>query len=693
MKTSSLLLAVVTGIFWLPIQAQCWKAVSCGDQYVGAIQQDGSLFMWGTNTSGQLGNGNTMNLFSSSSQVAGNNWQWLSASKCLDNNLQQGSSHTLAIQTDGSLWAWGNNNYGQLGNGSFLNSSVPVQIGTDTTWVKVLAGALHSLALKSDGTLWAWGNNAFGQLGIGTLINANTPVQVGTANNWTDFSTYESHNLATRSDGTLWAWGKNNFYQLGLGNNQNRTSPVQVGSGNQWHSPSVGYQYSFALQQDSSLWGWGNNNAGQLGNGNIGTFNPNPIQIGASSKWTQISSGREHSIALQANGTLWGWGMNFFGQLGQGNNSFQITSPVQITNDSNYTFINNGHYYSMAMRADTVLLGWGQNFSNVLFTNDNSDRNLPTPVGCAASTNYYQTLNIAVCGSYTSPSGNYTWTSSGTYFDTIPIAAGGDSLFTVLLTIYSSNTGIDLQSACDSFTWIDGVTYSTSTNTPTWTLPNQYGCDSTVSLHLTLGESNAGVDSITACNSFTWIDGITYISSNNSATVLLTNAAGCDSLVSLHLSLTSLLNTVSQMGVTLTADQSGATYQWVNCAGFTPINGATGQSFTPTVNGDYAVIVLQANCIDTSACFTVSNVGIQENALQQKISLYPNPSQGTISIDLRAVSGWVTVRITDALGREVYKETHLGGAELPLNLEANKGVYWVTVTTEDERAVLRLMSK
>lgn len=691
MKKSVLITTVLAVFQWQVLSAQCYKLVSCGDQYVGAIQQDGSLFMWGTNTSGQLGNGNTINLFTSSTQVVGNNWEWLSTSKCLDNNLQQGSSHTLAIQTDGSLWAWGNNSFGQLGTGNTQNSSVPVQIGTDTNWVKVVAGALHSLALKSDGTLWAWGNNAYGQLGIGNFTNANAPVQVGTSNNWSDLSTYESHNLATRSDGTLWAWGKNNFYQLGLGNNQNRSTPGQVGSGNQWHTPSAGYQYSFAMQQDSSLWAWGNNNAGQLGNGATGTFNPNPIAIGTSAKWIQISSGREHSIALQANRTLWAWGMNFFGQLGQGNNTFQITSPVQITNDSNYTFINNGHYYSMAIREDTVLLGWGQNFSNVLFTNDNSDKNLPTPVGCSASTNYYRTLTIAACGSYTSPSGNYIWSSSGTYFDTIPIASGGDSLFTINLTIYNTNSGIDLQTACDTFTWIDGITYTASTNSPAWTLPNQYGCDSTLTLHLTLGQSNAAVDSQIACNSFTWINGITYTSSNNSATSILTNASGCDSVVTLDLTLNTLVTTVSQNGAVLTADQAGASYQWVNCAGYVPINGANSQSFTPTSNGDYAVVLSSANCLDTSVCISINNIGNGENGQFQAIGLFPNPSASNFFLDLQTVSGLLSVRIIDALGQEVYHQAHLGGAVLPLRLEEKSGVFWVVVSADNQRAVLRLV--
>lgn len=693
MKYFTLLLSSFVLLNITQLNAQCWQSVSCGDQYVGAVKNDGSLFMWGTNTSGQLGNGNNVNLFTTSSQVIGNDWQSVATSKSLDNNTGTGSSHTLAIKTDGSLWTWGNNDEGQLGNGTNISSNVPVQIGTDTNWAKVVAGSLHSLALKTDGTLWAWGHNAYGQVGNGTFINVNTPTQIGSANNWSDISTYESHSLGIKTDGTLWAWGKNNYYQLSQGNNQNKNTPSQIGSSTNWLSVSAGYQYSFAIQQDSSLWAWGNNSIGQLGNGSIGSFNPNPIQIGATSKWIQVSSGREHTVALQANGTLWGWGMNFFGQLGQGNNSFQILSPVQITTDSNFTFINNGHYYSMAISSDTTMWGWGQNYSNVLFTNDNSNKNLLTAVGCPAVTNYYSSISVSSCSSYISPSGNYTWTNSGVYIDTIPIATGGDSLIIINLTINAPNTGIDFQTACDTFTWIDGSTYTSSNNTASLTLTNVDGCDSIVTLDLTLNHSSTALDTQTACNSFTWIDGNTYSSNNTSATHTLTNAVGCDSVVTLNLTINSLLTSVSQSGATLTADELGATYQWLSCPSFTPINGAISRSFTTPSNGDYAVVVSNINCSDTSDCYSVTNVGMIENDLEKKISLYPNPSTGHFSIDLSDINGEVGLSITDTEGRVVQSGSYLGAQLVEINLDEAAGIYLLMIEAENKKAVIRLITQ
>lgn len=572
------------------MNAQCWESVSCGDQFVGAVENGGALFMWGRNTSGQLGNGTFINQFTSNTQVAGNDWRAVSTSKFVDNNLQTGGAHTLAIKTNGTLWAWGSNSEGQLGNGSTENSNVPVQIGTDTDWEMVAAGSLHSIALKSDGTLWAWGNNAYGQLGNGTFISANTPIQMGVEANWEKISTYESHNLAIKSNGTLWAWGKNNFYQLGQNNNnQNQNAPIQVGSGTNWIFPQAGYQYSFSMKEDSTLWGWGNNSTGQLGNGSIGSFNPNPIQIGASAKWINVSAGGEHTVAIRADSTLWGWGMNFFGQLGQGNNTFQITSPVQITTDSNFGFIDVGHYYTMTMTSDTTLWGCGQNFSNVLATDDNNDRNVLTPIGCPSSIDVYTTINATSCDTYLSPSGNYTWTETGVYLDTIPGVGGNDSLFTVNLTINTVNVS------------------------------------------------------------------------------------------------------VTQDGPILTANETEATYQWLTCPELTPIEGATDISYTAIENGAYAVIVSHDACSDTSDCFIVVSVGVSESAFENEITLFPNPSDGDFSIDLRDHYTDVTMSIFDLNGKIIQSGVYNGGQLLDLKLDEAPGVYLLSMQAGAKVSTIRLV--
>ncbi|MBI5307691.1 MAG: hypothetical protein HZB37_04995, partial [Planctomycetes bacterium] len=141
--------------------------------------------------------------------------------------ISVGDHHTLAVKSDGTLWAWGYNGYGALGDGTTTQRNAPVQIGTDTMWVSVSGGRFYTLAVKSDGTLWAWGNN------IG-----NAPVQIGTDTKWVSVSAGANHKLAVKSDGTLWAWGFNMYGQLGDGTNTDKYAPVQIGTDTKWVSVS-----------------------------------------------------------------------------------------------------------------------------------------------------------------------------------------------------------------------------------------------------------------------------------------------------------------------------------------------------------------------------------------------------------------------------------------------------------------------
>jgi alpha-tubulin suppressor-like RCC1 family protein len=152
-----------------------------------------------------------------------------------------GGSHSVAVCADGSLWAWGGNDFGQLGDGTTVEYRLtPVQVGTENTWLAVAAGSGHSLALKTDGSLWAWGRNEFGRLGDGTTVNRSTPVRVGRANDWSGVAAGWGLSLGLKADGSLWAWGRNRSGQLGDGTSVNRTTPVQVGSENDWEAVTAG---------------------------------------------------------------------------------------------------------------------------------------------------------------------------------------------------------------------------------------------------------------------------------------------------------------------------------------------------------------------------------------------------------------------------------------------------------------------
>ena len=181
--------------------------------------------------------------------------------------IATGSNHAVAIKSDGTLWAWGNNGSGQLGDNTFLNRTIPEQVGSVTTWSAVAAGSNFTVALRSDGTLWAWGNNGSGQLGDGTTTNQTTPAQIGTLTTWKAVAAGTGFTLALRSGGTLWAWGSNGSGQLGDGTFGNRNTPEQIGSVTTWSAVAADSNFIIALRSDGTLWAWGNNGSGQLGDG------------------------------------------------------------------------------------------------------------------------------------------------------------------------------------------------------------------------------------------------------------------------------------------------------------------------------------------------------------------------------------------------------------------------------------------
>jgi alpha-tubulin suppressor-like RCC1 family protein len=351
------------------------KAFSAGDRHTAAVGTDGTLWTWGRNQ-GQLGDGTTTSRDRPVRIGFATNWASVSA----------GVSHTVAIRDDGTLWAWGLNWVGQLGDGTTIQRNSPVQIGSDNNWHFVSAGDSHTLAIKRDGTLWAWGNNHNGRLGDGTRQNRHRPVQIGLGiTNWDSVSAGPSHTMAIRTDGTLWGWGNNQHGQLGDNTTWERLSPVRIEmTVTNWASVSAGPSHTMAIRTDGTLWGWGNNQHGQLGDNT--TFDRRiPVRIGlAVTNWASVSAGERHTVAVRADGTLWAWGPNDRGQLGNGMPSSVIpqTAPLLVAPGmtANWRSVSAGSDYSTATRADGSLWAWGFNQHGQLGDGTTTQRNHPIQI-------------------------------------------------------------------------------------------------------------------------------------------------------------------------------------------------------------------------------------------------------------------------------------------------------------------------
>ena len=335
------------------------------------IHTDGTLWAWGLNYYGQLGDGTTIEQHLPKKIGLDTDWE----------KIVSGYTHTIALKTDGSLWGWGENTSGQIGIGiQSLNVLSPVQIGNDKTWIQIATGSNHSLGLKADGSLWAWGRNNYGQIGDGSSENRLSPVQIGNDYDWSKvylsdgYSTY-----ALKSDGSLWAWGDNTYGQLGDGTATTRYIPTRIGNDSNWVSISAGGLYAIGLKSDGTIWGWGYNGAGRIGDGTtVNHFSP--VQIGSSNNWSQIAVGGGHNLALSTDGSLWGWGLNSKGSVGIGTVSGCVLSPTQIGYENDWENISAYGYSSFSLKNNSNLWGWGGNIYGELGDGTTIDRYVPTQI-------------------------------------------------------------------------------------------------------------------------------------------------------------------------------------------------------------------------------------------------------------------------------------------------------------------------
>jgi alpha-tubulin suppressor-like RCC1 family protein len=325
----------------------------------------GKLYAWGLGSSGQYGINNVAGGRSSPVQVDSND-----TGKFVDPltfiSFACGYSSSLGIKSDGTLWGWGTNSSGQLGDNTVISKSSPIQVNTSTNWSKIFAKWTHFAAIKTDGTLWMWGVNINGQLGKIDVIYRSSPTQVGVATNWSQVSIGANHTIAVKTDGTLWGWGKNLNGQLGKTDVLYRSSPTQIGTDTNWYQTSCPVDATVAIKTDGTIWAWGKNNNGALAQNDV-IYRSSPIQIGTLTNWSKTESGY-HTVALKTDGTLWGWGANTRGPLGQGD-GVSRSSPVQLGALTNWTDVRAGQETTFSIK-NGALWGCGTNNNGTLGFNN-----------------------------------------------------------------------------------------------------------------------------------------------------------------------------------------------------------------------------------------------------------------------------------------------------------------------------------
>jgi alpha-tubulin suppressor-like RCC1 family protein len=337
------------------------------------------LYAWGPNSSGQLGLNDRVNRSSPVQVGSEATWSSISAGHI---------SFAQGIKTNGTLWGWGYGANGNLGLNDVAYRSSPTQVGTDTTWSSLVSCSRQfSAAIKTNGTLWLWGYNDYGNLGGNNRINRSSPTQVGTDTTWSKIALSMNSTAAIKTNGTLWTWGNNSQGALATNNIVLRSSPAQVGAGTDWNlissSGAIGNYRFAAIKTTGTLWAWGDNGQGQLGLNSAGGFRSSPVQIGANTNWSKIFFGM-HAMAIKTDGTLWTWGLNNNGQLGL-NDTANRSSPVQVGSGTDWNLIATSRYHTVAIKTNGTMWTWGANLNGNLGLNNIVYRSSPVQVGVSTS--------------------------------------------------------------------------------------------------------------------------------------------------------------------------------------------------------------------------------------------------------------------------------------------------------------------
>lgn len=427
-----------------------------GRDHTLALKPDGTIWAWGSNFNGQLGVGSAVESIELPVQIGtANDWSDISA----------GGDNSYAIKTDGTLWAWGSNQFGQIGDGLTglgSNSRSPKKVGTATSWKNVSAGSTYTMAIKTDGSLWAWGTNLFGQLGFPG--SAFVPTRVGAATDWKTVSTSVQHTVAIKNDGSLWGWGSNSYFQLGDESITGTTGPIKLGPSFTWKTIDAGFNFTMGITTDGKRWTCGFDEWGQLGNGVFSQEALSFTNFDPAVTWKDIAVGYNFVVGIKTDGTLWTWGFKI------GTFEDKTNVPVQIGTAADWQSVSVGDYHAFAFKTDGSLWGWGAGDFGKLGTGSWQDFTEPQNVGGGTPVgNTYQLFcgsgtvaDLEVTGSavqwYSQPTGgsplatNTALVNNGDFYAAQTLA-GCESIVRLHVTVAvnplpAAPTGVSAQTLC-----------------------------------------------------------------------------------------------------------------------------------------------------------------------------------------------------------------------------------------------------
>ena len=334
-----------------------WSVASTGEKHTCAINSDKSLYCWGRNLFGQVGDGTTETRTAPTKIGTGGAWASVSA----------GYEQTCAITTGKSLYCWGLNDVGRLGDGTTMDRHSPRKIGTSGVWASVDTGNGHTCAISTGKSLYCWGYNNSGQIGDGTSgagTNRYSPKKIGTSGVWATVSAGEFHTCAITTGKSLYCWGENEWGQIGDGTDTERPSPKRVGSRGAWAQATAGDFHTCAITTGKSLYCWGYNALGQVGDGTTVYPRLLPRKVGTAGVWARVNAGGlnggGHTCAVSTGKSLYCWGYNSAGEIGDGTFVNRL-APKKIGTSGVWANVATGASHTCAVSTGKSLYCWGYN--------------------------------------------------------------------------------------------------------------------------------------------------------------------------------------------------------------------------------------------------------------------------------------------------------------------------------------------